>query len=260
MNSEVARNCTGPLCGLSDPVRGGTIAGGGGNTPIRVTDAWGFIGGGDGNTAGNDDADHDNAGFAVVAGGRSNEAIGSASTVGGGSGNRAGGAASTVPGGEGNTADGSGAFAAGTFARANAVGCFVWADRTSISAVAAQCNDEGCTIAAGGGAWSCSSSREIKYDFADIDPAAVLDRVVAMPIATWRYRDEKSGARHMGPTAENFHAAFGLGDSAQNIGLLDGHGVALAAIQGLNARVEAQAREIAALKAALAAALERLPK
>jgi uncharacterized coiled-coil protein SlyX len=60
---------------------------------------------------------------------------------------------------------------------------------------------------------------------------------------------------HFGPTAQDFYAAFELGDSDLAIGLQDADGVALAAIQGLNAKLEAtvaeQAREIAELRVAL---------
>ena len=98
----------------------------------------------------------------------------------------------------------------------------------------------GCSIPAGGGAWNCTSSRDQKQDFAAVDAQAVLQRVAALPITEWRYRTETSGARHMGPTAQDFHAAFGLGDSDKSIGLIDANGVALAAIQGLNLKVEEQ--------------------
>jgi cell division protein FtsB len=70
--------------------------------------------------------------------------------------------------------------------------------------------------------------------------------------------------------AEDFHAAFGLGKSAQQIATVDADGVALAAIQGLNAKLEAEnaalREEMAALRtlraemAALRALVEsRLP-
>jgi hypothetical protein len=49
--------------------------------------------------------------------------------------------------------------------------------------------------------------------------------------------------------AQDFHAAFGLGENDTSIGLLDSEGVALAAIQGLYAVVQDQHTEIAALKA-----------
>ena len=56
--------------------------------------------------------------------------------------------------------------------------------------------------------------------------------------------------RHLVPVAEDFPAAFGLGEGATHIASLDSGGVALAAIQGLNARLES---ENAALRAELAA-------
>jgi len=89
-----------------------------------------------------------------------------------------------------------------------------------------------------GGAWTNGSSREFKEDFASIDTTNVLSHVLAMPITTWRYKNSQDG-RHMGPIAEDFAAAFGLGGGNQYIGTVDGFGVALAAIQGLNAKLEA---------------------
>ena len=90
-----------------------------------------------------------------------------------------------------------------------------------------------------GGVWTNGSSRAFKEGFVPVDARAVLAKVVALPIATWRYRGPDA-ARHMGPVAEDFHAAFGLGHDERYIGTVDADGVALAAIQGLNAKVEAQ--------------------
>ena len=47
-----------------------------------------------------------------------------------------------------------------------------------------------------------------------------------------------AGVRHLGPMAQDFKAAFGLGNDEKMIGYLDENGVALAAIQGLNEKVE----------------------
>jgi hypothetical protein len=215
------------------------------------------------------------AAYATIGGGVHNFATGRNATVGGGDSNIATGDYATVPGGYSNRADGRSSFAAGYAARAAADGCFVWSDSGGGSAT---CNTEnlflarakggfalrtnnalttGCIIAAGGGMWSCSSSRALKKDITAVDIADVLDRVGRLPVSTWRYRDEASGALHLGPTAEDFRAAFGLGDSSKDIGLIDGQGVALAAIQGLNAKLEAERTakdaEIAALRAELAA-------
>ena len=42
----------------------------------------------------------------------------------------------------------------------------------------------------------------------------VLEKVTALPVETWRYRDEidPSGKRHIGTYAEDFQRGFGLGD------------------------------------------------
>ena len=77
-----------------------------------------------------------------------------------------------------------------------------------------------------------------------------------LPMAYWRYKTEEKGVRHLGPMAEDFHAAFGLGPDDQGIPLLDAGGVALAAIQGLKAeqdeRIAEKGREIAVLEGELA--------
>ncbi len=105
----------------------------------------------------------------------------------------------------------------------------------------------GCHIPAGGGSWSCSSSRELKHNFAAVDAASVLNKVVAMPITTWRYKTE-AGALHIGPVAEDFRAAFGLGADDKSITTSDESGIALAAIQGLDRLV---LREDAEMRRAL---------
>jgi hypothetical protein len=106
-----------------------------------------------------------------------------------------------------------------------------------------------------GGSWTNGSSREFKQAFAAVDTADVLARVLALPISTWEYRQSNEG-RHIGPMAEDFSAAFGLGRGDRYIATVDTDGVALAAIQGLNAKVEAllvaKDREIAALEARIA--------
>lgn len=87
------------------------------------------------------------------------------------------------------------------------------------------------------------SSRSLKRDFAPVDAQAVLDLVVALPLSTWSYNSDVS-VRHMGPVAEDFHAAFGLGGTDKGIATVDSDGVALAAIQGLQRRVEEENAEL----------------
>jgi len=86
----------------------------------------------------------------------------------------------------------------------------------------------------------------------------VLEKVAGLPISTWRYRGEDPSVRHMGPMAQDFHAAFGLGDSELAISTVDADGVALAAIQGLYQVVREQGGRIAELEAENAALRGRL--
>lgn len=77
-----------------------------------------------------------------------------------------------------------------------------------------------------------------------VDAHALLGKVQALPISRWRYKGAE--AAHVGPMAQDFHAAFGLGDDATKIAPGDMAGVALAAIQ-------AQQRQLARLEAENAA-------
>ena len=96
------------------------------------------------------------------------------------------------------------------------------------------------------------SDRNRKTDLAAIDPADILDRVVALPISTWRYREDAPDVRHLGPMAQDFRAAFGLWDRDTMIFPLDATGVSMAAIQALHARLLAAEAENEDLRARLA--------
>jgi hypothetical protein len=81
------------------------------------------------------------------------------------------------------------------------------------------------------------SDREMKSQFASVDPSQVLDKLVSLPISTWVYKTEASEARHIGPMAQDFMATFGVGSSDRTILQVDADGVALASIQALHARL-----------------------
>ena len=97
-----------------------------------------------------------------------------------------------------------------------------------------------------------TSDRGLKTNFADISPRAVLQRVAAMPIRTWSYKSDPQARRHMGPVAQDFRAAFGLGTDDKHIGTVDAAGVSFAAIQGLYQLLEEQQRELATLREEIA--------
>jgi hypothetical protein len=97
------------------------------------------------------------------------------------------------------------------------------------------------------------SDRGTKHAVEGVDGDALLVRLAALPITTWSYRDDPTGARHIGPMAQDFEAAFGLGSDGRTIDLGDAVAIALASVQALNVRVDQLQAENARLRAALAA-------
>jgi len=106
-------------------------------------------------------------------------------------------------------------------------------------------------------AFNPTSDRAAKENFAPVNCGEVLEKVVALPLARWNFKHEP-GVAHLGPVAQDFHAAFGLGTDDKHIATVDADGVALAAIQGLNQKLEARSRELEAENAALRAELKQI--
>lgn len=84
----------------------------------------------------------------------------------------------------------------------------------------------------------------------------ILERVAELPISFWSYEFEP-GVRHLGPMAQDFAAAFGLGRTNRLIEGVDECGVALTAVQAsyrrvqkLEARVQQLEAEVVRLQAA----------
>lgn len=90
-----------------------------------------------------------------------------------------------------------------------------------------------------GGVWANGSSRHFKDVLSAVDPSTILEQVLALGITRWRYKNSDEG-EHVGPMAEDFKAAFGLAGDGKSIATVDADGVALAAIQGLNQKLEAE--------------------
>jgi hypothetical protein len=109
-----------------------------------------------------------------------------------------------------------------------------------------------------GGAWVNSSDVNKKANFAAVAGEEVLGKVAALPIQTWNYRDEDASTRHMGPTAQDFRAAFGLGANETSIATVDADGVSLAAIQALEKRTMDLRRDNESLRAQVRALTERV--
>lgn len=103
----------------------------------------------------------------------------------------------------------------------------------------------------GGAGWNCTSDERAKENFQPVDTSYVLEHLATMPITTWTMKGDLNATPHLGPTAQDFYAAFALGDSDTTINSADAQGVALAAIQGLYELVQEQQEQIAALEAKL---------
>jgi len=251
------------------PGIGSTIAGGAGNTTMGlqstiagglsniVSDNYSVVTGGRQNHAGNGNDDWEDTPYA---------------SVGGGYENRAGGAYSVVPGGYGNLALGDYSFAAGNEAQVNAghAGVFLFADsNNSVFASSApnefavratggvrfvtalDTNGEplvGVRLASGSGSWETLSDRNAKTSILPVNSLQVMNALMTVPISTWRYKGQSTPVQHIGPMAQDFYAAFGMGEDAHYIGSVDADGVALAAIQGLYQIVQEKDIRISALE------------
>src|SRR5437899_607941 len=237
---------------------GATVGGGVENSSSGnyATVTGGFI-----NTAGGD--------IATVSGGYNNTANGDYGTVAGGYGNTAGGNYATVPGGQANAAAANHSFAAGNRAKAIHQGSFVWADSrdfdfpsvfgngffvrctagsTFATAIDSSGNPtSGVHLFAAADSWSSISDRHAKKNFAPVDGESILEKLAAMPVQSWNYKWESdTNTPHLGPMAQDFKAAFYPGRDDKSISTLEFDGVELAAIQGLNAKMEEENRALRA--------------
>ena len=254
----------------------GSVVSGGWGNDIGPQVEGGTVGGGLDNDA--------TQNFATVGGGRVNKARGIVSTVAGGWLGRAEGFASTVPGGAQNVATGDYSLAAGRNAKANHTGSFVWGDSSNADYSSSQDNEYRIRATGGvrfdvnnnqwlmfydftpllgtkrlintstgaflsiGGAWTNSSDRDRKENVTEADPHAILQKVAELPISTWNYKDEGQAVRHIGPMAQDFHAAFEFSDDDKHITTVDADGVALASIKALHQLVETQQQQLALLQ------------
>jgi hypothetical protein len=101
------------------------------------------------------------------------------------------------------------------------------------------------------GTFVSSSDAALKQDVAPLDAQQVLDAVGRLKVQEWSYKASPE-VRHVGPMAQDFQAAFGLGADDRHIAMVDADGVALASIQALRQLVATQQTEIGELRARMA--------
>jgi len=238
-----------------------TIGGGNGNS-IQTNVSYATIGGGTTNTI------QPNAHDSTIAGGAGNFILGGGqhSTIGGGVGNTNVGPFATIPGGVGNLA-GAEAFAAGTGAQAGNQGSFVWADFSGSNLPSTNNNSVtmrgaggfrffsnptgtlGVYLAPNGSSWSVISDRNAKKNIQALNYEMILDKLSQVPVEQWNYKAEKDGdTPNFGPMAQDFKRAFYPGRDDKSISTLEFDGVEMAAIQGLNQKLQQKDAEIQQLQ------------
>ncbi|MFO1490103.1 MAG: tail fiber domain-containing protein [Kiritimatiellia bacterium] len=248
----------------------GTISGGFGN---RVSGFDGAIGGGQDNIAGGSAAaigggflNKTDGVFPVIGGGAANQSLANLGVISGGFSNKVTGAYAVIPGGYQNRAAGEFSLAAGRRANAAHAGSFVWADAMEGEFASTDRNQflarasggvyfytnsrltSGAKLNPGSGSWSMLSDRNAKRDLVPVDAGDILKKLASMPLNLWSYTTQADGVRHLGPTAQDFRAAFGLGEEDTHISAVDADGVALTAIQALNSKVDQRDEELRLLK------------
>ena len=223
---------------------------------------------GDGSTAIGQDAKATGGGSVAIgqntaASGQWSTAMGTSTTASGvlstamGFGTQATGAQSTAMGSLASTNGMEGSFVYGDVSTSGASVTSTAANQFTVRASggfrfrSASNLSTGCDLPPGSGTWSCTSSRLAKERFENLNGDDVLSRIAHMPIQTWSYRTEPGHVRHVGPTAQDFRAAFGLGNSDEAISLVDIDGINLLGVQTLERRTRELERENAALRARL---------
>jgi len=225
---------------------GGNAIGGGGGNAILQSSVGDFIGGGLDNTI------QTNAEFSVVDGGEFNTIQANVTN-------------SIILGGVNNQVSASDSVAAGQNAAAVNVNSFVWCDGSAFTASIVTNSitfrasggyrfftgnsTAGAQLAANATAWSVLSDRNAKKNIAPVNYETVLDKLAQVPIEQWNYKWEKDGdVPNIGPMAQDFKAAFYPGRDDKSISTLEFDGVELAAIQGLNQKLNEKDAEIQDLK------------
>jgi uncharacterized protein YceH (UPF0502 family) len=97
-------------------------------------------------------------------------------------------------------------------------------------------------LAPGGGSWSSLSDRASKRAIEPVSGRKVLRKLASIPVSTWSYRAQDDSIRHIGPMAQDFYRAFGVGEDRRHIDSVDADGVALAAIKGLSRELQTERR------------------
>jgi len=102
---------------------------------------------------------------------------------------------------------------------------------------------------AGRPVYNCEDSdRNVKENFDLVDRRDILARLASISVETWNYKFQRPSIRHIGPMAQEFAAAFNVGEDDKHINMVDAFGVALASIQALYEMIQEKDAKITALE------------
>jgi hypothetical protein len=97
------------------------------------------------------------------------------------------------------------------------------------------------------------SSRSFKHEIEHLDSGSVLDAIRNLHVYTWKYKSDAERVAHVGPMAEDIHDVFGIGRDRKHLSPADTAGLAIAAIQGVDGRLDQELDELRTTNAELVA-------
>ncbi len=151
------------------------------------------------------------------------------------------------------TASGNYSTTMGWYANSNGKkGSFVYADNSSTAVTNSTADNQfvvrasggivfysnstittGVSIPSGGGSWASVSDKNKKENFKIVDGDQIIKGIEKIEVNAWNYKTQASNIQHIGPTAQDFYAIFGYGESDTTITSVDIDGVNLMALKTL---------------------------
>jgi len=108
--------------------------------------------------------------------------------------------------------------------------------------------------------WVNASDANLKENFQPVNGSELLDQIERLAINKWNYKGNVD-MTHIGPTAQDFQAVFGVGSDGKSISTIDPAGIALAATKELRIELKDKTQQLNELQTKvqqLQALVERL--
>ena len=162
----------------------------------------------------------------------------------------------------------------GSYASSNGRAAFVYGDNSTTSIVTSTVNYQfvvrasggyifytdpdltmGVEILPGAGSWSMISDRNKKENITALGYDMVSSKITLLNLYSWRYIGDS--VVHLGPMAQDFNGAFGVGELPNYINMIDSDGVIFWGIKSLDENLKAEMAEEEVDKTARAVETEK---